>query len=43
LHSSITDHPFSYEQSTLVEKLDKAPADAGPARVGELVLTTLGA
>ena len=37
------DHSFSYDRSTLVEKLDEAPADTGPARLGERFLTTPGA
>ena len=35
------DHPFNW--STLVEKLDGAPAETGPARRGERVLTAPGA
>jgi hypothetical protein len=35
------DHPFSYDRS-LVEKLDEAPADIGPVRLGERFLTTPG-
>ena len=35
------DHPFNWR--TLVEKLDGAPAETGPARRGERVLAPPGA